>query len=76
MALRPWASGLLWRVGRLGDDIGNAERAGYGRAETIGRLVIEVIGEPEIGCGLRRTIEPAQQPVGQIPAEFGQPDLP
>ncbi len=44
----------LRRVRRLGDDVRNAERRADRRAEPVRRLVIQVIGEPQLGRGGRR----------------------
>ncbi len=44
----PRAARLLWRKRGLGDDIGDAECCGDPRAEPIGRLVVEVVGEPQL----------------------------
>ena len=46
---RPFAVPLLRRDGCLGDDIRNVERAAHRGPEPIGRLVIQVIGEPDVG---------------------------
>ena len=45
------SAGLLARVRRLGGDIGNVERRADRRAEPIGRLVVNMVGEPELGAG-------------------------
>src|SRR5207302_613717 len=50
---RPAARCLLWRVGSLANDIGNAEDIGNLRAQPIRCLMIEVVGKPKLRGSLR-----------------------
>src|SRR5688572_9486676 len=55
---RPRAGRALLGVRSLGDDVGNAERLAYRGPEPVRRLVVDVIGEPEVGTQVRRTVAP------------------
>ena len=46
----PAAVALLLRNGSFGDDVRNVERGAHERADPVGRLVVDVIGEPQVGC--------------------------
>jgi len=67
----PRAAGALRRVGRLGDQVREADRRRERRAEMIGRLVIEMIGEP---CGWSSAAG-VGPPVGNQAGRFGRAAL-
>ena len=48
MAELPRSVSALRRVRSLGDHVGNAERLADDRPEPVGRLVVEVVGEPKL----------------------------
>jgi hypothetical protein len=50
---RPGTAGALLRMRCFGDHVRNAERFADGRAEPVGGLVVQVIGEPEVRPLLR-----------------------
>ena len=67
---RPGAVRALVRDRGLGQEIGDAERLADARADPVGRLIIEVIGEPCAWALVRRARPVApQQPLGH-----GRPD--
>ena len=59
----PFAPIAAGSIARLGDDIGNAALGGDDRAEEVGRPVIVVIGEPELGR--RASASPLVRPAFQ-----------
>ena len=69
------AARLLRGVGRLGDDIGDAELRRDRRAEPVRRLVIEVIGEPEVRPR-RAVLDAAEIARRELAADVAQPRLP
>ena len=75
MAEVPAPARLLRRVGGLGEDVGNAEPRGDRRAEPVRRLVIEVVGEPEVGPR-RRARRRAESRSASLPPSVAQPLLP
>ena len=72
---RPAARRLLWRVGGLGDDIGNAEHICNLRAQPIRRLMIEVIGKPKLRSSLRRLAAAANKTRRKPCADRRHPSL-
>src|SRR5438874_7069452 len=72
---RPAARSLLWRVGGLCDDIGNAENICNLRTQPIRRFMIEVIGKPKLRSSLRRLSAPANKTGRKLGAERGHPSL-
>jgi hypothetical protein len=60
MTGRPRTGRALRRVRGFGDDIGDAERRADRRAKPVRRLIIEVVGEPQLRRGSRRLL-PAPQ---------------
>ena len=47
---RPWPAACLPAIERLGHDIGDAQRAADGGPQPVRRLVVEVVGEPELAA--------------------------
>src|SRR5260370_28591005 len=72
---RPAARRLLWRVGGLGDDIGNAENICNLRAQPVRRLMIKVIGKPKLRSSVRRLAAPAKKTRRKSCADRGYPSL-
>ncbi len=67
MAEIPGAPCPFCCVGGFGDRIGNAERIVDDRAEPIRRLVVEVIGQPQLGRFGRRALDAASAAAGARP---------
>ena len=61
MAEGPWPMRALLRIGGLRDDVGNAERLAHCGPEPVGRLVVQVIGEPELRPLIGRTRFPVRR---------------
>src|ERR1700680_666884 len=72
---RPATRCLLWRVGGLGDDIGNAENICNLRAQPIRRLMIEVIGKPKLRSSLRHLAAAANKTRRKPCADRRHPSL-
>src|SRR5438477_8524893 len=72
---RPAARSLLWRVGGLCDDIGNAENICNLRTQPIRRLMVNVIGKPKLGGSLRRLAAAANKTRRKPCADRRHPSL-
>ena len=76
VAERPLSGRAFGCVGRLGNEIGNVEGGRDRWADPVGRLVIEVIGEPCLGARRGRArSQPTCKALGKPSAEPGQPLL-
>ena len=73
MTGRPGAVALPWRNRRLRDHIGNSECPADGRSEQIGRLVMHVVGEPDVRPAI--VAHSCREPSGEPIAERRQPCL-
>ncbi len=60
LAHRPRPGQSLGRVRRLGDHVRQSQRTADGRSDPVGRLVIQMVGEPEVGRRAVRRIAPAR----------------
>src|SRR5690242_13828138 len=66
---------LLRRVGGLGHNIRYAEPLADERPEPVGRLVIGMVGEPDLGW-LRPALDLPEIPMRNLAALFAEPCLP
>src|SRR6516164_11768477 len=72
---RPTARRLFWRVGSLGDDIGNAQRVCDWRSQPIRRLMVKMIGKPEFRSGFWSRAPAADKMGRKAAADGRQPSL-
>src|ERR1700761_7897822 len=74
-ASRPGSQRLLWRIGSLSDDVGNAENICNLRTQPIWRLMIQMIGKPKLRTGLRRLAAAPNKTGGELRTGRGYPGL-